>query len=105
MNKYMKSKRNMDKKSESKNKLILRQIDEIDSLKKTVSELIVDCSEKESIIDSIDVIRNDLLEVVAELKNKSAEYDCLIDELTKMRNTMNEIAFHKRWKLIRFLLK
>ena len=93
------------KRSDFKNHIIVRQIDKIDSLQKIVSELKIDCEEKDKIIQSINTIRDDLFETVDELKNKSNEYDRLIAELTEMRNVMNKMVFKGRWKLARLLLK
>lgn len=103
MRKYYNNRTN--KKLDTKNKVIKRQIDEIESLKQMVSDLQVDCNEKDNVIESIESIRNDLLEIVEELKEKSKECDELINEVIEMRNSIDKYFFKKRWKLIRLLLK
>ena len=56
-------------------------------------------------INSVDVIRNDLSILINNLKDKGVEYDKLIDELTEMRNSINKVVFKGKWKLVRWLLK
>ena len=102
MNKNYASKR---KKQDVKSRVISRQIDRINDLEKTISELEISNSEKDELINSIDYMRNDLLEIVNELKQQSEEYNRLISELMEMKKAMNQIVFNKKWKLIRWLLK
>ena len=93
------------KKSDLKGRIITRQVDEINFLKKKISSLEIDSAKKDEIIHSIDTIRDDLSETVNELKGKKEEYDELVEELMQMRNVMNQTVFNGRWKLIRLLLK
>lgn len=93
------------KKSDLKSQIIVRQIDKIDALQKTVSDLKIDNAKKDEIINSINALRNDLFTTVNELKDKSERYDELLAELIQMRSVMNQTVFKGRWKLIRFLLK
>ena len=93
------------KKSDLKGRIITRQVDEINSLKKKISSLEIDSAKKDEIIHSIDTIRDDLSETANELKGKKEEYDELVEELMQMRNVMNQTVFNGRWKLIRLLLK
>lgn len=93
------------KKSEIKDKIIKRQIDEIETLKKTISDLKIDCDEKDKLIVSINTLRNDLLETVNDLRSKGEEYNNLIKELTKMKNVMNELVFKRKWKFVRLLIR
>lgn len=93
------------KKPDIKNRTILNQIDKIDKLEKTISELEISCEEKDKVIASINVLRDDLFTVINQLKKKSDEYDVLIADLMEMRKVMNQTVFKGRWKLIRWLLK
>lgn len=93
------------KKPDRKNRMILNQIEKIDRLQKTVSELEISCEEKDKIIKSINYLRDDLFAVVNELKKQSDEYDILISDLMQMKKVMNQTVFKGRWKLIRLLLK
>lgn len=91
--------------SDLKSQIIVRQIDKIDALQKNISELEIDCAEKDKIINSINALRDDLFETVNTLKQESQKYDKLMAELMEMRNVMNQTVFKGRWKLIRLLLK
>ena len=93
------------KKSDTKSQIILRQVDKIDALQKNISDLKIDNTKKDEIINSISSLRNDLFTVVNELKDKSERYDELLVELIQMRSVMNQTVFKGRWKLIRLLLK
>ena len=92
-------------KSDIKNRMILNQIDKIDKLQKTISELEISCEEKDKIIKSINVLRDDLFATVNKLKKKGERYDELIADLMAMRKVINQTVFKGRWKLIRLLLK
>ena len=97
--------RSIEKRYEIQKKVVQNQITEIENLKKQISELEIDNCKKDEIIDSISVIRDDLVNTVEDLKNKREEYDKLIDELQKMKTVMNRTVFKGRWKLIKMLLK
>jgi hypothetical protein len=94
-----------DKKTDIKNRIIKKQIDEINSLKNDISSLEIDAKEKEKLIYSVTILHDNFVEVLDDLKKQREEYDKLIKELLEMKNTMNEIVFKKRWKLIKFLMK
>lgn len=93
------------KKLHSKNQIISRQVDKINSLQKKVSDLEIDNVKKDEIINSIEALRNELFATINELKDKREKYNKLVLELTQMRNVMNHTVFKGRWKLIRLLLK
>lgn len=88
-----------------KSRIIKRQIDEIDSLKKKIANLEIDCKDKDEIIRSIDTLRVDFKETIDDIKRKGEAYDKLIDELTEMKKVMNEEVFKGRWNLVRLLIK
>lgn len=94
-----------NRKSNMKSRIIKRQIDEIDSLKKKIADLEIDCKEKDEIIKSIDTLRVDFKETIDDIKRKGEAYDKLIDELTEMKKVMNEEVFKGRWNLVRLLIK
>lgn len=94
-----------NRKSNMKSRIIKRQIDEIDSLKKKIADLEIDCKEKDEIIKSIDTLRIDFKETIDDIKRKGEAYDKLIDELTEMKKVMNEEVFKGRWSLVRLLIK
>ena len=103
MNKGFISRNN--KRSDFKNKIIINQVDKINYLQKKISDLEIDNAKKDELINLIDVLNNDFLKSVNELKSKSNEYDKLIAELKQMINITNQTVFKGKWKLIRFLLK
>ena len=91
--------------SDRKSRIISRQVDEIDKLKQMISDLEISCQKKDDIIGSIDILLSDMKETVDGIKEKSDEYDRLIDELKHMKKIMNEEVFNNKWWLIKFLLK
>ena len=99
------NKRSKNKRSDFKRQIIVRQIDKIDSLQKEISDLKIDNAKKEELINSTNALRDDLFNVINNLKSKSDEYDRLVAEIMQMRNVMNQTVFKGRWKLIQFLLK
>ena len=94
-----------NRKSNIKSRIIERQTNEIESLKKRISELEIDCDEKDELIGSIDSLRVEMEQIVEDIKSKCEVYDKLVGELTEMKKIMNEEVFKSRWNIIRFLLK
>lgn len=94
-----------NRKSNIKSRIIERQANEIESLKKRISELEIDCDEKDELISSVDSLRVEIEQVVEGLKSKGEAYDRLVGELTEMKKIMNEEVFKGRWNIVRFLLK
>lgn len=98
MNKYK-------RRSDFKDKIIERKTDEIESLKKLVSNLQIACEEKDEIINAVEVFHKNLNEVIKDLRESKKEYDALSKELFEMRKVLNQTVFKGRWKLIKWLLK
>lgn len=94
-----------NRKSDVKSRIIERQTNEIESLKNKISELEIDCQDKDEIINSIDSLRIELDETVQSLKKKGEVYDRIIGELKEMKKIMNKEVFKGRWNIIRLLLK
>lgn len=106
MNDYKKKSQNRNKRfNDRKSRIISRQVDEIDKLKQTVSDLEISCQEKDELISSIDTLIADMRETVDGINAKSEEYDKLIDELRQMKRIMNEEVFKGKWWLMKFLIK
>lgn len=101
----MNASKKRNRKSDVKSRIIERQTSEIESLKNKISELEIDCQDKDEIINSIDSLRMELDETVQSIKAKGEVYDRLIGELKEMKKIMNEEVFKNRWSLIRLLLK
>ena len=101
--KYFKDK---DKdKYDLKNRIIQRQVNEIEQLKQKIVNLEISCEQKEKFINSINYFRDEFVNIVADLTEKNNKCDELIKELLEMRTVINNIVFKRKWKLIRLLLR
>ena len=98
-------KRSYEKKYEFQKKLTLKQSEEIKELESKIEELENKCKEKDKIINSIESLRNELMENINGAKESREKYEDLVSELIEMKKVMNQTVFKKKWKLIRFLMK
>ena len=105
MNTRKKAKKRNGAGIDAKNKTIRRQVEEIEFLKKKVSNLEIDCEDKDEIIASIEKFRTEMDEIISDLRNKSDEYDMLMSDLRKMRKVMNQTVFKGRWRLVKWIMK
>lgn len=94
-----------EKKYETQKKIVLRQLDEIEKLKSSISELEIDSEKRTELIDSITDIRTELYEVIDDLSERREEYTRLIEDLRRMRMVMNQTVFKGKWRLIKLLLR
>lgn len=94
-----------EKKYETQKKIVLRQLDEIEKLKSSISELEIDSEKRTKLIDSITDIRTELYEVIDDLSEKREEYTRLIEDLRQMKMVMNQTVFKGKWRLIKLLLR
>lgn len=88
-----------------KSRIISRQSDEIDALKKKISELEIESSEKDELVASIDSLLEDLRVTVDIIKDKSDEYDDIVHELRNMKKIIDEDVFNKKWWIIKYFLR
>lgn len=93
------------KRDDMKNQVIQRKNDEIESLKKKISELQISCGEKDELINSIEYLRNDLQATIEDIKKKGEKYDELNADLMQMRKVFNQTVFKGRWRIIKWLMK
>lgn len=93
-----------EKKYETQKKIVLRQLDEIEKLKSSISELEIDSEKRTELIDSITDIRTELYEVIDDLSERREEYTRLIEDLRQMKMVMNQTVFKGKWRLIKLLL-
>lgn len=98
-------KRSYEKKYEFQKKLTLKQSEEIKELESKIEELENKCKEKDKIINSIESLRNELMENINGAKESREKYEDLVSELREMKKVMNQTVFKKKWRLIRFLMK
>lgn len=94
-----------EKKYETQKKIVLRQLDEIEKLKSSISELEIDSEKRTELIDSITDIRTELYEVIDDLSERREEYTRLIEDLRQMKMVMNQTVFKSKWRLIKLLLR
>lgn len=94
-----------EKKYETQKKIVLRQLDEIEKLKSSISELEIDSEKRIELIDSITDIRTELYEVIDDLSERREEYTRLIEDLRQMKMVMNQTVFKGKWRLIKLLLR
>ena len=88
-----------EKKYETQKKIVLRQLDEIEKLKSSISELEIDSEKRTELIDSITDIRTELYEIIDDLGEKREEYTRLVEDLRQMKMVMNQTVFKGKWKL------
>lgn len=97
--------KNYKKKIELQQKIISKQLEYIESLNLQIEKLKTECDLKDEIINSVDFLRKELKQNVAEIKKYKEEYVELIEELRKMKDIVDKEVYKGRWKLIRFLIK
>ena len=83
----------------------MRQLDEIEKLKSSISELEIDSEKRTELIDSITDIRTELYEVIDDLSERREEYTRLIEDLRQMKMVMNQTVFKGKLRLIKLLLR
>lgn len=105
MKKNRKKTNKYEKKYETQKKIVLRQLDEIEKLESSISELEIDSEKRTELIDSITDIRTELYEVIDDLSERREEYTCLIQDLRQMKMVMNQTVFKGKWRLIKLLLR
>lgn len=94
-----------EKKYETQKKIVLRQLDEIEKLESSISELEIDSEKRTELIDSITDIRTELYEVIDDLSERREEYTRLIEDLKQMKMVMNQTVFKGKWRLVKLLLR
>lgn len=106
MNKYKsKEKDRMKRRSEFKDTIIDRKNEEIEELKELILNLQITCEEKDEIIYAVEDFHKDMNDIIDELNELKKEYKSIQKEIFEMRNSLNEIVFNNKWKIIRRLLK
>lgn len=98
-------KKNISNKKDIQKKLLLKQLSDIENLKKKISELELQSQTKNDIVHSVEAIHEEFIGIVNDLRDKREKYDELIAELQKMKEVMNKKEFKGRWKLIKWLMK
>lgn len=74
---------------------ISRQSETIEKLKKQIRELEIDNKAKDDIIATIDNLREELIDIIDELKGKSKEYDSLLKEMVDVKSILADYVFKR----------
>ena len=97
--------KNFKKRLDFQKDMISRQSQQIEDLKSEIEGLKQELKKKDEIINSVEHLRKELTENVAEIKNRKNEYKSLIEELRKMKEIFNQEVYRGRWRLVKFLIK
>jgi hypothetical protein len=95
----------LKKRLDFQQKMIFRQSEQIEELKIQNEKLKLKLQEKDEIINSVAILKDELVKNVADSKKYKEEFARLIDELRKMKEVINKEVFKGRWRLIKFLIK
>lgn len=99
------SEKNYKKRIDFQEKLIKKQSEQIESLNAQIEKLKLKCKEKDEIINSVSVLKDELARNVNEIKEYKEEYKELISELRKMKKVLNQTVYKGRWRLVKLLIK
>ena len=93
------------KKLDFQQKIITRQSKQIELLKSQIEYLKQKCQEKDDVINSVQFIREELVENAKEHRRLKNEYKELVDELKQMKKIIDVNVYKGRWKIVKFLVK
>lgn len=93
------------KKLDFQQKIITRQSKQIELLKSQIEYLKQKCQEKDDVINSVQSIREELVENAKEHRRFKNEYKELVDELKQMKKIIDVNVYKGRWKIVKFLIK
>lgn len=97
--------KNYKKRLDFQQKVISRKSEENESLRLENEKLKQKLKEKDEIIASVDIMRNEMTENVKEHNRLKSEYQGLIQELRQMKKALNKEVFGNWWWLVRLLIK
>lgn len=97
--------KNYKKRLEFQQNMISRQSKQIEDLKSENEKLKLELQEKDKIINSVESMRKELIQNVADSKKYKEKFRTLVQELRKMKEIVNQEVYKGRWGLIRFLIK
>ena len=97
--------KNYRKRLDFQNQVIAHQSKQIDVLKLKINRLEQKLKEKDEIINSVESMRNEMMDSIKEQRRLKNEYEKLIRELVKMKEIINTAAYNGRWRLVKFLVK
>ena len=86
-------------------KMISRQLEQIETLKSENEKLMLKIEEKDRIINSVASLKEELVKSVSEAKGYKEECKELNNELKKMKEILNQTVYKGKWRLVKFLIK
>lgn len=103
--KHKKNKSRNARRLEMKNRIINRQSATIEDMKSKISSLEIASEKKDELMRSMDGLLDDMQNTIKEIDAKKDEYDRLIAELRDMRKIMDEEVFHRKWWILKHVLR
>ena len=97
--------KNFKKRFDSQQKVIARQSQQIDDLKKQIEKLTLECHKKDELISAIEPMRKEMTENIEESKRLKIQFQELVDELKQMKKIMDVTVYKGRWRLVKWLIK
>ena len=88
-----------------KARVIKSQHDEIESLKRQIEALNIDLDKKDELIHSVDDLREQLRQIVSNVRKKEQECDKLLKDMRLMRKALDREVFKNRWWIVKRLIK
>ena len=93
------------KKLDFQQKIITRQSKQIELMKSQIEYLKQKCQEKDDVINSVQSIREELIENAKEHRRFKNEYEELVDELKQMKKIIDVNVYKGRWKIVKWVMK
>lgn len=97
--------KNLKKRFDFQQKVIARQSQQIDDLKKQIEKLTLECHKKDELISAIEPMQKEMAENIEESKRLKIQFQKLVDELKQMKKVMNVTVYKGRWRLVKWLIK
>ena len=88
-----------------KMRVIKSQHDEIESLKRKIEALNIDLDKKDELIHSVDDLREQLRQIVSNVRKKEQECDKLLKDMRLMHDALDREVFKNRWWIVKRLIK
>lgn len=89
--------RNIKSKIHKQKQTILRQNYEIENLKTKISQLEINTTRKDELLEALNNIYEEWENLISELEDKCQEYDCLFSDLKTIKNIMYDSGVKIPW--------
>ena len=101
----MNDKKKYERNIEFQRNIIIKQSEKIKELESRIAELELKCEEKDREIMSVSILKEELTKNVEEIKEYRECYMTLLNEIRKMKDTINKEVYKGKWSIIKFLIK